>query len=153
MRELRTDGDDHRCRYRGSPRQRAWPHRIDQRAVSARRAGTARAGVCQSEICCDPIQRFHAGRATEPRCAGGSLRTCGSQGRGEGPANPQSATLELYEAAERSCRTTHQFPRDESREWYPPVDSIWCEQMSELIQQKPTGPTCLCFLSDLLFKP
>ena len=49
---------------------------------------------------------------------------------------PQVATLELYEAAERSCRTTHQLPRDESREWYPPVDSIWCEQMSELIQQE-----------------
>src|SRR5881409_596746 len=32
--------------------------------------------------------------------------------------------------------------------WYPPVDSIWCEQISELIQQERPGFTCLCFLCD-----
>src|SRR5206468_2460486 len=51
---------------------------------------------------------------------------------------PQVATLELYEAAERSCRTTDQLPRDESHQWHPPADFIWCEQMSDLIQQQRT---------------
>ncbi len=80
------------------------------------------------------------------------LRACRSQGRGESPSDPQGATLELHEAAERSCRTTDQLPRDESHRWYPPVDSIWCEQISELIQQERTGFTCLCFLCALLFR-
>ncbi|SRR6266496_4035978 len=46
------------------------------------------------------------------------------EGRGESPSDPQGATLELHEAAERSCGATHQLPRDESHRWYPPVDSI-----------------------------
>src|SRR5881296_189288 len=52
--------------------------------------------------------------ATAFRCAGGKLRACRSQGRGESPSDPQGATVELHEAAERSCRTTYQLPRDES---------------------------------------
>src|SRR5207249_4612470 len=80
------------------------------------------------------------------------LRACRSQGRGESPSDPQGATLELHEAAERSCRTTDQLPRDEGHRWYPPVDSIWCEQMSELIQRERTGFMCLSFLCDLLFR-
>ena len=71
-------------------------------------------GVCESEICRDRIQRLHAGGATAFRCAGGNLRACRSQGRGESPSDPQGATLELHEAAERSCRTTDQLPRDKS---------------------------------------
>src|SRR5439155_16969245 len=107
-----------------------------------------------SEICRGRIQRRHARGATALRCAGGRLCACGSQGRGESPADAQGATLELYEAAERSCRTTHQLPRDESHQWHPPADFIWCEQMSDLIQQERTESPkelCLCFLSGLLF--
>src|SRR6266496_6673923 len=91
---------------------------------SAQRAGPARSGVRQSEICPDRIQRLHAGGATALRCVGGKLRACRGQGRGESPSDPQGTTLELHEAAERSCRTTYQLPRDERHRWYPPVDSI-----------------------------
>src|SRR5437660_1504783 len=103
---------------------------MDLRVVSAQRAGTARAGVCKSEICPDRIQRFHAGGATALRCTGGKLRACRSKGRGESPADPQGATLELHETAERSCGTTHQLPRDESHRWRPPVHSVRSEQMT-----------------------
>src|SRR5439155_23235726 len=100
----------------------------------------------------DAIRRRRAGGDTALRHAGGNLRACRWQGCEESPSDPQGATLELHEAAERSCRTTDQPPRDQGHRWYPPVDSIWCEQMSELIQRERTGFMCLCFLCVLLFR-
>jgi hypothetical protein len=55
-------------------------------------------------------QGLHARRASTLRFARGGLRSCANKSVGENPADPQGATLELHEIAERPHRIANQFP-------------------------------------------